>query len=373
MFAFLLRVKFNIDLIFGLPFYAETLWTPVMKKQKNFNMRELARRLKVSPATISLALNDRPGVSPKTKAWILEEVEKLGYVPSLVGKVINRKRTGMIGMLTPVAGATLFTRMVDAVNGQSELIHLPVLVGYCQENTRVELNMLRIYMQLNLNGIIIASVAGFENQRVFQDIIQSAIPIVQVERYNAIIPGDYVGSDHPSAVYRSIEELVQKGRKRIGMVLNNIDYSVNTDLKHAYLQSLKGFGLTPDPEALLEVDFQAPDVEAKAEAYFRRKPACDAVLWCCAASLLRKTLSRKSMPKTKLPEVVLFDADLYDLPPDQRFVNYIQDGEAIGNEAYRLLSAWFGRENEFRRHHTRSEIKLPYLRTEIRGGPRIQN
>ena len=45
----------------------------------SITLKELAKAAGVSEATASLAMNDRPGVSPSTKASIRLLAEKLGY------------------------------------------------------------------------------------------------------------------------------------------------------------------------------------------------------------------------------------------------------------------------------------------------------
>ena len=42
-------------------------------------IKDLAEHLNLSSATISLALNNRPGVNSQTRARVLELAEKLGY------------------------------------------------------------------------------------------------------------------------------------------------------------------------------------------------------------------------------------------------------------------------------------------------------
>ena len=46
------------------------------------NIRELAAEIGVSPATVSIVLNDRPGVSDETRKRIKEAIDKAGYVPA---------------------------------------------------------------------------------------------------------------------------------------------------------------------------------------------------------------------------------------------------------------------------------------------------
>ncbi|MBW8803898.1 MAG: LacI family DNA-binding transcriptional regulator, partial [Catenulisporales bacterium] len=63
------------------------------------DIRELARRSGVSPATVSRALNDRAEVSPQTRRRVLELAEELGYSPNQPARTLVRRRSDMIGLI----------------------------------------------------------------------------------------------------------------------------------------------------------------------------------------------------------------------------------------------------------------------------------
>lgn len=56
-------------------------------------IRELAQRLGVSTATISRALNDKPGVSPETRQKVLQLANELDYHPNVAARNLSTART----------------------------------------------------------------------------------------------------------------------------------------------------------------------------------------------------------------------------------------------------------------------------------------
>ena len=55
-------------------------------------VRELAKQIGVSPATISIVLNGKKGVSEETRRRVLSVVEECGYAPALQKKKVERFR-----------------------------------------------------------------------------------------------------------------------------------------------------------------------------------------------------------------------------------------------------------------------------------------
>ena len=60
-------------------------------------IKEMAMRLGVSPATISLALNGSPVVSQKTRAKVLELANQSDYMPNNFGRGLQSNRSKLIG------------------------------------------------------------------------------------------------------------------------------------------------------------------------------------------------------------------------------------------------------------------------------------
>ena len=60
---------------------------------------DVARRAGVSPAAVSFAVNDRPGVSPETRERILAAARELGWRPSASARALTEARTRAIGLV----------------------------------------------------------------------------------------------------------------------------------------------------------------------------------------------------------------------------------------------------------------------------------
>src|SRR3954466_5986178 len=60
---------------------------------------DVARRAGVSAAAVSFAVNDRPGVSPETRARILAAARELGWRPSASARALTEARTRAIGLV----------------------------------------------------------------------------------------------------------------------------------------------------------------------------------------------------------------------------------------------------------------------------------
>ncbi|MGL4904004.1 MAG: LacI family DNA-binding transcriptional regulator, partial [Cetobacterium sp.] len=61
-------------------------------------IKDIAKKLNISTAAVSKALNNLPGVSDELRETVRETAKSLGYTPNLVAKNLVQKRTNKIAL-----------------------------------------------------------------------------------------------------------------------------------------------------------------------------------------------------------------------------------------------------------------------------------
>ena len=75
-----------------------------MKKQK-ITIKDFAEKLGVSTATVSRALNDTGRISEKTRKFIKEKADELGFRANIYASQFRTRQSNTIGFFFPVAGS----------------------------------------------------------------------------------------------------------------------------------------------------------------------------------------------------------------------------------------------------------------------------
>ncbi len=76
---------------------------------KGVTLKEIAQLAKVSVSTVSLALNNKPGVRPETRAKVVEIARALNYVPNAAARSLANGRAQAIGLVNPISLEQLFS------------------------------------------------------------------------------------------------------------------------------------------------------------------------------------------------------------------------------------------------------------------------
>src|SRR4051812_22082879 len=84
------------------------------------NIYDVAKRARVSVATVSAVLNDSAFVSTALKTRVQSAVTALGYHPNLLARSLAKQRTQTLGMIVPDIANPFFP---EVVRGAEDVAH----------------------------------------------------------------------------------------------------------------------------------------------------------------------------------------------------------------------------------------------------------
>jgi LacI family repressor for deo operon, udp, cdd, tsx, nupC, and nupG len=214
-------------------------------------IKDVAKELKMSTATVSRALRGLPGVSATTRERVQQTARALGYVPSPSAVRLASGQTNTVAVVVPWVTRWFFASVVEGA----------------EEVLRDHDYDLLLY---NLAGSADARHRVFEagrlTKRVDAVLVLSLQPTdVELARLEALgCPVTFVGADVPGwatvriddeqAARTATRHLIELGHRRIGYVggAGVLDFTAPNAREAGYRGSLAEAGLPHDPS--LEVD-----------------------------------------------------------------------------------------------------------------------
>jgi DNA-binding LacI/PurR family transcriptional regulator len=106
--------------------------TTAPRRSQRVTISDLARRLQISKASVSYALNGRAGVSEETRQRVLDLAEELGFHPNSAAVALSASRTRTIGIVVARDPALIST----------EAFYMRTLVGIEQYLNEVDSSLL---------------------------------------------------------------------------------------------------------------------------------------------------------------------------------------------------------------------------------------
>lgn len=182
---------------------------------KKVTIEDVAKRAGVGIATVSRAINDSGGISPKTKALILEVIEELGFTPNTSAQSLKVRQTYQIALAVPDIRNAIIPEISWSVEQAAKQHGYRVVQINTSGNARTELETVREVKKLHVDGLIIMPLAY--PKTLVELINKSSVP-VSIINYGKKLD-DHVKADVVSLARQEgrlvMEHLIKIGRTRI--------------------------------------------------------------------------------------------------------------------------------------------------------------
>ena len=222
---------------------------------EQINLDDLARKAGVSPATVSLALNNRRGVSKATREKVLLLAGELGY----------RKRASSPNFKATVQflqivrhGHTLnrdhsvfIADYIEGITREAKELQVKVEISSYQASGRMQEILHAMGQQDAAGFILLGTELSPEDVAQFLDFEK---PLVFLDTYLDNQPFDFVDMNNGDAVYRVVSHFVETGHKSVGLVSSPVT-TRNFHLRAASFREVLGkFDLARSDRFFYEVD-----------------------------------------------------------------------------------------------------------------------
>lgn len=203
-------------------------------------------------------MNNRPGISEKTRKKILETAEKLGYRPHLLARSLVTGCTMTIGLVVFDLYNRFFAQLANAIEASARQQGYFVYLTLTDKDKETEKACIEHLMSRQADGLILFSV---HKGKEFGEYLENLkIPLVTIgNRIHGKFP--FVGIDDYRAMKDAALHVAGKGYGRIIYVSPPLAYGENSNIDAqeqrlgGYLDALKEAGDGLEPVIIRERDY----------------------------------------------------------------------------------------------------------------------
>ncbi len=210
---------------------------------------DIAKKLGVSPPTVSKALHDQPDISKETKDRVHKLAHELGYTPNSSARHLITNKSWLIGIIYEEDDLgigiehPLFSGIMNAFKNIIEKEGYELL--FISHNLGTEqLSYLEHCRYRRVDGVIILNCKS-ENAEV-RRVIHSSLPVVSSNIVFPSIPS--ITTDNVTASINVIHYLYNLGHRRIAHITGPLDRyaSAGVERLQGYEKGLQSVGLPYD-------------------------------------------------------------------------------------------------------------------------------
>lgn len=241
-------------------------------------MQEVARRAGVSAITVSRALRTPDKVAEALRLRIVRVCQELGYVPNHAASALASARSQTVVVLIPSLSNVVF---VDIISGIKEVLDQQgyhMLIGVTGYSPDAEEALLRKYLQHSPDGVILT---GIDHNPGTWALLRTQ-RIATVHTIETLADGEdmSVGFSQFDSGYAACRHLVERGRRRIGIIGAQLDPRSLRRCEGAR-QALRDAGRYDATLEIMTPEKSSISLGASLLDTLRtRHPDCDAVFFC---------------------------------------------------------------------------------------------
>lgn len=179
-------------------------------------MRDIARRLGVSPMTVSRALRGDGTVSADTRTKVVAAADALGYVYDSTAQAFRTQKSGFIAVTLPSLNNANFA---DTYRGLADALResgLQMLLGATNYRTEEEERILLQLLARNPQAVVLTG--GHHSPATRHLLSARDIPVVEIWDLPEDPLGYAVGFSNRESMQDLVRYLAQSGRGRLGFV-----------------------------------------------------------------------------------------------------------------------------------------------------------
>lgn len=216
------------------------------------DIREIARRAKVSTATVSRAINRVPSVDPQLAKRVWKVVEQLGYYPNTQARALVSGKSRIFGLVVSEITNPFFPEIVQTFEELAVQNDYEILVTSTVHDTTRMKSSVRRMIERRVDGVAILTF-GME-EALLDDLRLRKVPLVFVDVGPDVPRVSNIRVDYLNGIRQAVQHLAALRHKAIAFIAGPAQLKSALARKEAFRQSMTEIGLDVPPEMIVTGD-----------------------------------------------------------------------------------------------------------------------
>jgi len=215
-------------------------------------VQEIAKRAKVSTATVSRTINRIPTVDPILARRVWNVIEQVGYYPNTHARTLVSGRSRIFGLIVPEITNPFFPEIVQTFTELGVKHQYEVLLSFLPQDESLLEKAARQMIERRVDGVAILT---FGREDALIDVFtRQNVPVFVVDMKSPEPLVKSVHIDYEHGIRQAVQHLAALGHLRIAFVSGPEHLKTVVQRKFAFLECMREIGLPTSPQLLIEGD-----------------------------------------------------------------------------------------------------------------------
>lgn len=235
-----------------------------MAEKTTLTMKDIARELGISVATVSRALKDSPRISAERRAAIQQYAREHNFTPNMIAESLRHSRVQplkVIGVIIPEFAHYYFSSILSGIEEEATARGYRIMVAQSNEQYEREVKICQSFYENKVCGIIVSQAKDTHQYDHFQRLIDSGVPLVFYDRICTGVNASRVVVDDYMGAFNAVTHLIETGCTRIAFYGSSMTLEISKNRYNGYKDALLKHGIQPNQELIRFCDNRT-DAEA---------------------------------------------------------------------------------------------------------------
>lgn len=228
-----------------------------MNNQPSITMKDIARDLGVSVATVSRALKDSPRISAEKREEIKSYAREHNFFPNIIAESLRKSKVQplkIIGVIIPQLSHFYFSSILSGIEEEASARGYQLMVAQSKEKYENEVRICKAFHENKVCGIIVSQAKNTTKYDHFQKLIHQGLPLVFFDRISTGVNASRVVVDDYMGAYAAVSHLIDTGCKNIAYYGTSLTMEIGKNRYNGYKDALLKHGLKPDEQLIRTCD-----------------------------------------------------------------------------------------------------------------------
>ncbi len=214
------------------------------------SIHEVAKRAKVSIATVSRTINGVPTVTPQLSRRVWKVIEELGYYPNTQARALVSGRSRIFGLIVSEITNPFFPEIVQEFEDMAVQHNYEVLLtSTVHESKRMALSVRRM-IERRVDGVAIVTF-GME-EALFEDLKSRNVPLVFIDVGPPLPRISNIRIDYLHGIRQAVQHVAALRHDRIAFISGPLSLKSAVARRRAFGQAMEEIGLAVEPQYVIE-------------------------------------------------------------------------------------------------------------------------
>lgn len=231
-----------------------------MNSKNPVTIKDIAKKFKCSPSTVSRALNNHPLINEDTRRNIQDYAQKVNYQRNSVSLSLRNKKSATLGVIVPTLNHFHETAMIEGLQSVLQIHGYMLAICVTNESYLLEKQYIDKLLANRVEGVFLSiSQETYDSGHYehLDDMSRRNIPLIFIDReYDGVATSSITVDDYLGA-FAATEHLIQRGCRRIAHLKGPNGLAVSEQRFRGYKECLAKYSLDFNEELIATTNFKA--------------------------------------------------------------------------------------------------------------------